>query len=117
MGTAMSHQTYEHPSVFWEPLPGVSRVHVPDQFVWTDWADTESLGVLDLFMRSVDKAAAGLCAGTSDGVIKRSFDESQDVRLFAGPDYIEELKVKAGSCWETDQKKQNGGEVQAGHSA
>ena len=37
MSVYMSHQSDDHPGVFWEETPGVSRIHLPDQFVWTDW--------------------------------------------------------------------------------
>merc|ERR1712146_552537 len=99
MGMYMSHTTHEHPSSFWEPMKGVSRVHIPDQFVWTDWTDIESLGVLDIFMEWVEHAAGAFCRGKGDGIVKKKFDEAADTRIWTGPEYMEDLKKKAGKCW------------------
>ena len=51
------------PGTFFEPIKGVSRVHIPDQFVWTDWTDIESLGVLEIFMQWIEHAAGDVFKG------------------------------------------------------
>ena len=43
----------DHPSVYWPHIEGISRVHLPDQFVWSDWEDIETLGLLKEFMIEV----------------------------------------------------------------
>eukprot|EP01051_Picozoa_sp_SAG22_P017355 SAG22_NODE_2656_length_2332_cov_5.785490_2_plen_74_part_00 len=64
---------------------------------WTD--GRMHAGVLNLFMRSVEQAAAGFCQGRGDGRIGRDFDEASDTKLWTGPAFIDELTAKAGSCW------------------
>jgi len=99
MGMYMSHTTHEHPGTFFEPIKGVSRVHFPDQFVWTDWTDFESLGVLEIFMQWIEHAAGNYCKGHGKGVAKKQFDEEADTALWTGPEYIDDMKKKAGKCW------------------
>jgi hypothetical protein len=103
MGIAMSRNTNDHPSAFWEATPGVSRVHLPDQFVWTDWEDIETLGMLDIFMEYVEHAAGLFCKGKSNGKVARKFDEAADVELFLGPDFIKNLEAKSNGCWEKSE--------------
>ena len=103
----MSHTTQDHPAVFWEEIPGVSRVHLPDQFVWTDWEDIETLGLFEIFMEYVEHAAGMTCKGKK-GWISKKFDEQVDTQLFIGPKYYDDLVKKAGKCWSDKSKTQIG---------
>mmetsp|Transcript_16004 Transcript_16004/g.28526 ORF Transcript_16004/g.28526 Transcript_16004/m.28526 type:complete len:815 (+) Transcript_16004:101-2545(+) len=98
MGMSMHLRTGEHPSIFWEHIEGVKRVHLMDQFVWGDWNDPETLGVLQPFMAEVEKAVGKFCRGKGHGEISRGFDEVADVRMWIGPEFKEELKINAGKC-------------------
>lgn len=102
MGVAMSYRTMEHPSVFFESLPGVSRVHIPDQFVWSDWQDPESLGMVVLFMKAIENAGGEYCTHTGSGQANRVFDEEDDTRMFVGPQFQDHLKAAAAEygCWD-----------------
>jgi len=102
MGIAMSDRTMEHPSIFFEKLPGVSRVHIPDQFVWSDWTDPESLGILTLFMKAIENAGGRYCMQEGNGYTEQVFDEEDDTKLFLGPKYMDGLNEAAREfgCWE-----------------
>ena len=94
-----SHKpTIDHPTVYWMPMEGVSRVHLPDQFVWGDWADHETLGMLEMFLETVEAAAAGFCSGRGNGRVARAFDEDEDVKWFTGG-FMDNLNKLAGDCW------------------
>ena len=95
-----SKPTVDHPTVYWLEMEGVSRVHLPDQFVWGDWADHETLAVLEIFLEEVEAAAAGLCSGSGDGEIERAFDEKYDVQ-WRKKDFQDRLKRQAGECWKS----------------
>ena len=95
-----SKPTIDHPSVYWIPMDGVSRVHLPDQFVWGDWADHETLGVLETFLEEVEAAAGGFCAGNGNGRVKRPFDEKYDSQ-WRDSKFQERLREQAGECWKS----------------
>ena len=97
----------DHPSVYWRPIRGVSRVHLPDQFVWGDWSDHETLGVLEIFLEHVEVAAAGFCNNAGSGEITRSFDEIEDVQWFM-PDFPDRLAQQAGECWKSGVRMPTG---------
>ena len=92
--------TVDHPSVYWLKMEGVSRVHLPDQFVWGDWADHETLGVLETFLESIEEAAAGFCQATGDGHVERNFDEKHDVQWF-DKKFQDRIKRQGGECWKS----------------
>jgi len=75
----------------------VSRVHLPDQFVWGDWQDVETLGLLRVFMREVTASAGASCQG-EDGHVTRSFDETADSHFFED-EWQDQLRKNAGECW------------------
>ena len=95
-----SKPTVDHPSIYWVAMDGVSRVHLPDQFVWGDWADHETLGVLEVFLEAVEAAAGGFCMGSGDGRVDRPFDEKYDVQ-WREKKFQERLKRQAGECWKS----------------
>lgn len=89
--------TIDHPSVYWPGLEGVSRVHLPDQFVWGDWADVETLGLLKLFMLEVEHAVAQQCKGKSNGRIQRKFDEDLDSN-YLSKEFTDKLGSLPSEC-------------------
>ena len=95
-----SKPTIDHPSIYWIPMDGVSRVHLPDQFVWGDWADHETLGVLEVFLEAVEGAAGRFCSGSGNGRVKRPFDEKYDVQ-WRDTKFQERLREQAGECWKS----------------
>lgn len=78
----LDNPNVDHPSVYWRSTPGVSRIHLPDQFVWGDWADVETLGLLEMFLKEVENAAASHCQGNGTGTVSRRFDEVVDTKFF-----------------------------------
>ena len=84
-------------------------MHLPDQFVWTDWEDIETLGMLEIFLEYVEHSAGLFCKGKGDGVVKRKFDEAADSKLFSGPEFMVELEHKSNGCW--DNRKAGIGRV------
>lgn len=73
-----------HPSTFWDVTPGVSRLHVKEQYIYLDWWDPGTYDGLRVFMNHAEAAAKDFYEKKSLGWITKEFDEKKDAELRMG---------------------------------
>merc|ERR1712050_291303 len=72
----------EHPSSMWAAVPGVSRLHIKESYIFGDYTDTGVIRAMEHFMSHVEHASAQLCMGHGDGRVKKRFDEAIDIHFY-----------------------------------
>lgn len=70
-----------HPSTFWDSIPGVTRLHVKEAYIYLDWYDAGTWEVMQNFLNQAEEAAARFALEGGKGWMRSEFDEKIDVLL------------------------------------